>query len=278
MDYRNVTAEELLKNSKIPLEILDTEDDIYHDMARVMFDEVAKNNAAGKPTAFIVPVGPVFQFRRFVRLASIYKLDCSKLHLFNMDEYMYNETDLIEKTHPLSFQGFMDRELYDKLEGVSFIPGENRHFPLPGREGEIQEKIDMLGGIDIAFGGIGIAGHIAFNEPPEDDETISDEEFAKLPSRVIRLNRESLTINSVTALGGYIDGIPKWSVTIGMKELLESRKMRFYMNRHWQKGIVRKACLGEVTSKVPASFMQRHPDARITITAEVALPPGGALR
>lgn len=277
-DYRTTTIQELLQNSKIPLEVLDTEDDLYHDMARLMFDEVARNNALGKPTVFIVPVGPVFQYRRFVRLANLYGLDCSQVHLFNMDEYMTSAHELIDKSHPLSFRAWMDAELYDKLQGVSQIPPANRHFPMPGREGDIEREIARLGGVDIAFGGIGICGHIAFNEPPEDGDPISDEEFANLPTRVLTLTRETLTINSVTGMGGYIDGIPRWCITIGMRELLAARKLRFYLNRDWQRGIVRKICLGGVTKKTPASFLQKHPDAKLTISALVASPPLGTIR
>lgn len=277
-DFSYVGAEELLKKSKIPLEIVDTEDDIYHDMARLMFEEIERNNVLQKNTVFIVPVGPVFQYRRFARLAKMKSLDCSKVYIFNMDEYMLNEHDMLPPSHPLSFHAFMNKEFYQRLEGVSEIPLSHRFFPEPGNEGALYEIMQKLGGVDIAFGGIGICGHIAFNEVPLEDDPITDADFSRLPTRILKLTKETRTINSVTNLGGYIDGIPKWCITLGMKEILSARKIRFYMNREWQKGIVRKICLGPVSKNAPASFFQTHPDAKLTIASYVADAPGGIIR
>lgn len=277
-DYRNLSVEELLKRTKIPLEILDTDDDIYYDMVRVMMEEIRANNAKGKNTVMIVPVGPVFQYRRFARLANMEKLDCSRVYLFNMDEYLTDDKQWIPEDHPLSFRGFMKRELYDRLEGPSIIPEENRIFPQPGKESEIWEKIQELGGVDVALGGIGIRGHIAFNEALDEQEEMPNEQFRMLPTRILSLTKETRTINSVTGLGGYIDGIPKWCITIGMKEILSARKIRFYLNREWQKGIIRIICLAPVSGHAPATFFQEHPDAKLRITSYAVLPPGGIIR
>lgn len=277
-DYRNVSVEELLERTKIPIEILDTDDDIYYDMARVMLEEIRSNNARGKNTVMIVPVGPVFQYRRFARLAKMERLDCSQVYLFNMDEYLTDDKQWIPQEHPLSFRGFMQRELYDRLEGPSVIPEDHRFFPKPGKEEEIWEKICELGGVDVAMGGIGIRGHIAFNEALDETEEMSNEAFRTLPTRILPLTKETRTINSVTGLGGYIDGIPRWCITVGMKEILSARKIRFYLNREWQKGIVRVICLDPVSGHAPATFFQEHPDAKLCVTSYAAQAPGGMIR
>jgi glucosamine-6-phosphate deaminase len=63
-----------------------------------------------------------------------------------------------------------------------------------------------------------------------------------------------------------------------MKEVLESRKVRIYMNREWQAAIVRKILHGPVTEAVPASLLQEHPDVRFTIAEYVAAQPEPGLR
>ena len=138
--------------------------------------------------------------------------------------------------------------------------------------------IARLGGTDVAFGGVGITGHLAFNDPPEPGEPLDADAFAGLPTRVVRLSRETLTINSVTAARGNIDRIPKLAVTVGMKEILEARKIRVFMNRPWQCAVVRKLLHGPVTAACPASLLQRHPDVRVTITREAAELPEPTLR
>lgn len=273
-----IPRDKLGKGSSIKLEILDTEEDIYYDMAREMLDEIMKNNREGRNTVFICPVGPIGQYAKFARMVDIYRPDLKKVYMFNMDEYLNEDLSYISKDSPLSFRGFMDREFYQKMDDKLNIPAENRFFPEPGREGLIWDKIQELGGVDISFGGIGINGHIAFNEPPEEGENIDKNEFARLGTRILKLSRETRTINSVTAAGGNIDCIPKWCITIGMKEILSARKIRFYMNRHWQRGIVRKVLHGPVTPSVPASYFQEHPDAKLVIASYVADTPVGELR
>ena len=103
--------------------------------------------------------------------------------------------------------------------------------------------------------------------------------MAYLSQHVLEISRETKTINSAMAVNGYIDFVPKRCITVGMKEILSSRKIRLYLNRTWQSGIVRKAVLGEVTRYVPASFCQRHSDAKFILARHVANAPiDGQLR
>src|SRR5439155_14156396 len=96
--------------------------------------------------------------------------------------------------------------------------------------------------------------------------------FAALPTRVLSLTRETRTINSVT-VGGEIAVIPKRAVTVGMKECLSARKMRFYCNRPWQSAVVRRVLHGPITSTCPASFLRTHSDAEIAVADDVVAEP-----
>src|SRR4030095_1782728 len=143
-------------------------------------------------------------------------------------------------------------------------PTENQIFPDPSNLSAIQQLIEQRGGVDVCFGGIGINGHLAFNEPPEPHETMTVEQFAALPSRTLDLTRETRTINSVT-VGGELAVIPRRAVTVGMKEILASRRLRFYCNRLWQSGVIRRALHGPLTAECPASFLRTHKDACVRI-------------
>ena len=85
--------------------------------------------------------------------------------LINMDEYLAPDGGWISLQHPLSFRAFMDRLFYNLLDPHLAPRQENRVFPDPANPGAIQNLIDSRGGVDACFGGIGINGHIAFNEP-----------------------------------------------------------------------------------------------------------------
>ena len=276
--YENVNADELLQKSKVPLEIVETEEDLYYHMALDMLSHILTNNRQDKQTVFIVPVGPIGQYAKLRMLCSRDKISLKKVWFINMDEYLQSDSKPVPLNHPLSFEGFMNSHFYEKMDNDLNIPPNQRIFPRPGRENEIGELIDKLGGVDVTYGGVGITGHIAFNEPPEPEDKISDEEFAALPTRTLALSRETRTINAATAAKGYIDYIPQLCVTVGMKEILSAKKVRLYLNRPWQNGIARKLTLGEVTRFVPASFLQRHSDARLVLARYVAEAPIGQLR
>ena len=122
----------------------------------------------------------------------------------------------------------------------------------------------------MAWGGVGVNGHFAFNEPPEPGEACTNEEFMARPTRVLRISRETRTINAFMNCGGDLTGIPEYCITVGMKEIFMAKKVRMCMPRDWNAGALRKILHGEVTARVPCSLFQLHPDAKL-YAAEVAL-------
>jgi glucosamine-6-phosphate deaminase len=247
------------------------------DMARWMADSLRDRNARGEPTRWIVPVGPVDQYPILADICNRERISLRNAVIFNMDEYCDASGRLIPSDHPLSFVRFMNGRFYDLLDPNLRPLPENRIFHYPKDLDAVPRRIAAAGGIDVCFGGIGINGHIAFNEPPEPDERISSDEFRRLPTRVLPLSRETRTINSVT-VGGDIWTIPPMAVTIGMREILASREIRIYCNRPWQSSIVRRILHGPVSPVVPASFLQGHPNVTFTLADFVAETPRVGLK
>jgi glucosamine-6-phosphate deaminase len=247
------------------------------DLAEAMLAEIREGEKTGRGATLIVPVGPVDQYPILARMLNEQRISCRKSVFLNMDEYLMENDRWLPAEHPLSFRGYMERAFYGLLDPALAPPQANRVFPDPARPHAVQEIIAARGGVDACFGGIGINGHIAFNEPPEPGENMEAETFAALPTRALTLSRETRTINSVT-VGGEITIIPKRAITVGMKEILTSRRLRFYCNRHWQSAVVRRALHGPLTPACPASFLRTHPDASVTVADYVAAPPSIQLR
>jgi len=273
MDVTTIPADRLGEGTPIRTEVLESDQDLYHDMARTMLNMVRENDELGRPTVFIVPVGPVGQYRRMARICNLERISLENLVCFNMDEYLTEDGDWLPIDHPLSFRGHMKRSFLDLMDPELAPPPESIIFPDPHEPEAVPRRIEELGGVDICYGGIGINGHMAFNEPPEPGEEMSAEEFAELPTRVLELSRETRTINSVTVADGNIELIPRMAVTVGMKECLGAREIRLYANRPWQRAIIRRVLHGPVTAKVPCSLVQRHANASLTMTEFVAQPP-----
>ncbi len=275
--YLDISATELGLGQPVKVSVLGDMASIARDFAETILGEILQAQRAGRNATLIVPVGPVDQFPVLAGLINGKKVSCRDLVLINMDEYVGEGGQWIPEDHPLSFRAYMNRSFYDLLDPALAPLPKNRIFPDPQNPLSIQELIDARGGVDACFGGIGINGHVAFNEPPEIEGTVAVEEFAALPTRTLELSRETKTINSVT-VGGEISIVPKWAVTVGMKEILGSRRLRFYCNRPWQSAVVRRVLHGPLTPECPASFLRRHPDASITVADYVAAPPVIQLR
>lgn len=275
-----VPKELLGRGSPISLTVMPDHEAVIAAFAEDLLAEYRRGRQAGRrPVVFIVPVGPVGQFERLAGRCNAERISLRDLALINMDEYLTPDgRDWIPTSDPLSFRRHMDARLYDLLAPELAPPSGQRVFPDPRDLDAVARAIAGWGGVDVCFGGIGITGHLAFNDPPEPEETTSLAEFRVLGTRVVRLSRETIVVNSMTAARGNLDRIPRLAVTVGMKEVLASRKVRIYMNREWQAAIVRKILHGPVTEAVPASLLQEHPDVRFTIAEYVAAQPEPGLR
>ena len=260
MNYYQISAEELGKNAKVPLLKLGDSGEVFYEIALEMVNEIEKNNAIGRRTVFICPVGPVGQYPIFVRLVNERRLSLKNCWFINMDEYLTDDGEWIDESSALSFHGFMNRTVYSKIDPELVMPENQRIFPDPHDPDHIAKVIDELGGVDIAFGGIGINGHLAFNESQDE---LTPEEFAALHTRVLAISRETRTANAIGDLNGAIDAMPKKAVTIGMAEILGAKKIRLGVFRDWHRSVVRQAAYGEVSAHFPATLIQRHPDAMI---------------
>jgi glucosamine-6-phosphate deaminase len=261
--------EEMSRDGKVSLEVVPSIGDLYQRMARDVVEEVRRNNERSRRTVLILPVGPIEQYELLVRQVNAERLSLRNVTVLNMDEYMASPSEYIPKEHTLSFRGFMEREVYGKIDPSLNVPEQSRLFPEPGKEARIFEQIRDLGGVDLCQGGFGINGHIAFNEPPEQDVPV--EAFREYRARVLPISRETRIVNSMK-IGGCYELMPGWCITVGMKEILSARKLRFYLNRTWQWGALRKVLFGPVTPRVPASYLQEHEEARIIAAAEVVDP------
>ena len=270
MNINKIKKEELGKGSNIVLDVCETEQDLYWKMAIEVLECIAENNKKGEVTLMVVPYGPLGPYSRLVYLVNKYRVSLKNCIFMNMDEYMENENDYISKDSPLSFRCGMERIFYSQIDDELNVLPENRYFPDPKNPEVLMELIKKYGKLDMAWGGVGINGHFAFNEPPEPGEVVSNEEFLNRPTRVLPISRETKTINCFMNCGGDLDGIPEYCITVGMKEMFMAKKVRMCMPRDWNAGALRKVLHGDITTKVPCSLFQNHPDAKL-YAANVAL-------
>jgi glucosamine-6-phosphate deaminase len=275
--YLQIAPDQIGRGTPVRTRVHGNMADVARHMAEALWQVITEAQAAGRAATLIVPVGPVDQFPLLARLINDRRTDCREVVFLNMDEYLTDDDRWIDRRHPLSFRAYMDRRFYDLLDPALAPRPEHRVFPDPRDPAAVGRLIAQRGGVDACFGGIGINGHIAFNEPPGSGGSCTAEEFAALPARVLSLSRETRTINAVT-VGGDITIIPRRAVTVGMREILAARRIRLYANRPWQRAVVRRALHGPITPACPASLVRGHPDVELTLAEYVAEFPDIQLR
>ncbi len=178
-------------------------------------------------------------------------LDFSRTVTFNLDEYIG-----IPAEDPRSYRGTMEESLF---RHVNIKPG-NTHLPdgmavdLDAECRRYEEKIAAAGGIDLQLLGIGLNGHLAFNEP--------------LSSLTSRTRTKSLTpetrAQNATFFGGA-ENVPSRAITMGVGTILESRWCIMLATGESKAGILREAIEGPVRSVVTASALQMHQRCTVVV-------------
>jgi len=244
--------------------------DVYFDMALTMLEEIIYHNERNEKTVMIVPVGPTQQYPILADMVNRLGVSLKNVHFFNMDEYMWDKDTLIDKNDIMSFEGRMNREFYNLVNPDLVMPESQRHFPKPGKEAEYDKMIEDLGGVDMCLGGLGINGHVAFNEALESNDTMSADEFANLGTRVLPITRETRTINAYGYQRGDLRGMPEWCITIGMKQIINARKIYIALNRPWQNGPFKHALNAPEQGQLPATLLRRNKNLKYCMTKEIA--------
>ena len=138
----------------------------------------------------------------------------------------------------------------------------------------LAKTINKVGGIDVCFGGIGIHGHLAFNEP--------EQGITREGPRIVDLNDYTITINAIRALiGGNLENFPRHAYTLGMRELLNSRKIRLYCRNgapfDWANTILRIALFGKPGDDYPVTHIRNHPNYTIITDKDTLASPQNLL-
>ncbi|KFB11149.1 hypothetical protein [Nitratireductor basaltis] len=266
------SEEELVSRAGTRLTVHEDARSLRAAMADTLFADIHDCLSGKGRCSLIVPVGPVGQYALLAERCLHEKVSLSKTTIIVMDEYLTLDNQWIDEGDPLSFRAHLKRNLIDLL------PEDMRPsllVPDPHRLAAIPDHIAEHG-LDFTYAGVGITGHLAFNDPISDCR--NPEEFASLPTRIVQLSEQTRLINSVTAARGNIQRIPHMAVTVGMNEILSARKLRVWMNRDWQSAAIRRMLLGPQSADFPASLVQRHDNLTVDVTREVLSLPEPGLR
>lgn len=192
---------------------------------------------------------PLGTYANLVKMCDAGELDFSKVTSVNLDEYAG-----LEGTHDQSYRYFMDTNLFSKVninKEKTYVPsGVASDLVKEGKE--YDELIASLGGIDLQLLGIGLDGHIGFNEP---DSVFTAETHP--------VDLDESTIDANARFFASRDDVPRQAVTMGMKSIMQAKKILLIANGQNKKDVLEKAFSGPVDPMIPASILQLHPDVTV---------------
>lgn len=197
---------------------------------------------------------PIGLYRQLVAWYEKGDLDFSEVRTVNLDEYKG-----LSRENDQSYYYFMHHNLFDHVN----LPAENSHLPNgmePDSDRECRrysELIRSMGGVDLQLLGIGHNGHIGFNEPG--DAFDNDVHCVDLTQSTIEANKRFFA---------SADDVPKQAYTMGIKTIMQAKKILIVASGEDKADIVRDAFFGPITPKVPASVLQLHND--VTLVADEA--------
>lgn len=192
---------------------------------------------------------PIGTYDQLVEWYNKGDLDFSEVMTVNLDEYKG-----LPRTNDQSYYYFMHQHLFDRVN----IDPERTNVPNgmePDAEkecGRYEELIRSLGGVDLQLLGLGHNGHIGFNEPGEAFE--KETHCVDLTESTIEANKRFFA---------SADDVPKQAYTMGIKTIMQAKKILIVVNGENKADIVERAFFGPVTPEVPASILQLHNDVTL---------------
>lgn len=273
MDMYGMCVADLPEALRRRVTVVSNAESLQRRVAAEFADLLAAKQAAGEMLTLILPVGPL-NYRFFAEEVVARGLSCRHLRTVNMDEYLDDDDRLISPEHPLSFRRFMEETFFAHLpDDVRPLP-ENVIFPDPDAPEKVTELIDAVGGADVCWAGLGITGHVAFNDPPAMlGEPTDLESFRNCKTRKLTISPMATAQMAMGGTNGNLDILPTRAVTVGMYEMLKSKRFHCTFMRSWHAGLWRRAFLGPIGSEFPGSLLQEHANLEITMTELAAAPP-----
>ncbi len=199
---------------------------------------------------------PEGTYAALVELYKAGKVDFSKVTTFNLDEYYP-----IKRENDQSYYYFMHVQLFNHVNvdeaKVNVLNGEVSDYE--SECATYEQRIADAGGIDIQLLGIGLNGHLAFNEPADS--------FPRFAHRV------SLTESTIEANARYFatpDDVPKHALTMGIGSVLQAKKLVLLANGAKKAQIIADALFGDIVPQVPASAIQLHRDVTVILDEAAA--------
>ncbi len=223
-------------------------------------DLIKQKESEGKKTVIGLATGssPKTLYAHLVRMHKEEGLSFKNVITFNLDQYYPMEKDALQ-----SYHYFMRKNLFEHTD----INPENYHLPdgLIAKDKvkehciNYEKQIEAAGGLDLQILGIGVNGHIGFNEP-------GSGMYSK--TRLVTLDNSTRIANAYDF--GNMSDVPRMAITMGISTILKSKKIILMAWGQTKAPVIQKAVELDDTEDIPASLLQNHDDCSFVVDEAAA--------
>lgn len=245
---------------KLPVTVYPDSGSASRAVAKRIADLIRRKQSKGETTVLGLATGatPVKVYAELIRLHKEEGLSFANVVTFNLDEYYPMQPDAAQ-----SYVHFMKEQLFNHID----IDMNNVHIPdgtlaledIPAFCLAYEQKISAFGGLDLQVLGIGRTGHIGFNEP------------GSAPNSGTRLvTLDDLTRRDAAHDFGGKENVPTKAITMGIGTIFKAREIILMAWNRKKAGIIKKAVEGEISSDVPATYLQLSDHVEFVLDEEAA--------
>ena len=258
--HQNVGRTDLIRFEKMHTEIFEHSDIASIAVAREIASLIRYKQSRAERCILGLATGssPLKVYEELVRLHNEEGLSFSNVVTFNLDEYYPMSPESM-----LSYWHFMHEHLFNHVDinpkNVNIPDGQVNMTDVYDYCMSYEEKIRSYGGLDFQLLGIGRTGHVGFNEPGSHIKSLT---------RLITLDH--LTRADAAPEFRGMDNVPKRAVTMGIETIKQANRIILLAWGHKKAPIVNEMLEGQISSAVPATFLQEHPNVTTVLDKEAA--------
>lgn len=226
----------------------------YDEMSKIAAD-LFKSQLKKNPTSvFGMATGgtPEGFYKELVASYQAGEISFANAKSFNLDEYVG-----VSPENKVSYHYYMDENLFNHID----MDQKNVHIPAGASEdlqasaAQYDQEIESAGGIDIQLLGIGVNGHIGFNEPGSS--------FSN-GTNIVELTESTREANQIYF--DKLENVPTHAITMGIGTILRSKKIVLLISGSSKQEAIDRLRSGEITEDFPASALHRHSDVTVIYT------------
>lgn len=249
-----------------------------------LFSRIKEASENGKKITLILGNPEPETYVPLAQLINYFNVDCSKVHIFAMDEWADDQGNIAPETYKAGFAHSMLKYLVYQIDPKLRMPMSNVNYPTNKNIAHYSDMITECGegGADICSSSPGWTGHMAFIDPvPEFMNVKSMDEYLEQKARIVKLHPLTVAQNSLHGVfgqSGYIADVPPCAATIGpvdVKNARERIEVHALLTNNtfssWQRMTSRLVLHGPVTPLVPSSMLQLM-KTQVYVSEEIAAP------